>query len=233
MKIKTKTLSSFLKKTKMESTQQIDECILSFEKDGLKVNANSPSKQTRVMSWLKKEVFKDYEEFGNICINDLPNLIKALDRFGELVSLKKTGNLLTIAGEGKKVDIELVSEDFLNTDTGEPKLEFDEVFTISMSKMNDIFKDVLMNKDALLSIETLDKKVRFTNTGKYKFQNDIEALTSKGGTKAKFGDPLINAMSNLDGNIEISIKTDYPAKVMEKTETSIVSIIIAPRVDEE
>ena len=233
MKVKTKTFVSFLKKVKMEKSQQIDECILAFGTDGLKINANSASKQSRVMGWLKKEAFKEYEELGNVGINDMANVVRVLERFGELITLKKEGNLLTISGDSKKVDIELISEEFLNTDTGEPNLEFENTFTISMPKLKDIIKDVEMNKDAIMILETGEKKVSFSNTGKYKFRTEVDAPSCTAGVKVKFGSPLIDVVTNLDAPVEISVKSDHPAKVMEKTETSVVTIIVAPRVEDD
>lgn len=233
MKIKTKTLTTFLKKSKMDGQQAISECILRFEKDGLKINANSASKQARMMGWLLKDNFKEYEEMGNVGINDFEGIIKVLERFGEMIALKKEGNLLTVSGDNKKVDIELVAENFLDTDTGEPTLDFKETFSITASKLKDIFKDVQMNKDATLTISTEDKKVIFSNTGKYKFNNQLGAPTCKGGESSTYGEPFIDATMNLDGTLDVSMSSNYPIKVREKLETSVISIIIAPRVDEE
>ena len=233
MKLKTKVLTGFLKKTRMEGSQQIDECILNFDKEGLKISANSQSQQSRIMAWLKKEGFVEYEELGKVGMNDLGTVIKVLERFGDEVSLKKEGNLLTIKGDNKKVEIELVAENFLSTDTGEPNLEFDDTFGITATQLKNVFKDVQLNKDAVITIETEEKKVKFLNTGKYKFENILDAPTCNGGVKVQFGEPLIDSVLNLDGVLEMSVKSEYPTKIIEKTETSIISIIIAPRTTEE
>ncbi len=233
MKIKTKIFTGFLKKVQMEGTQSIQECVLNFEKEGLKINANSPPQQARVMGWLKPGAFKEYAELGKVGMNDLSTITKVMDRFGEIITLKKEGNLLTVKSENKKVDIELVAETFLATDTGEPKLEFKDTFSITSTKLKDVFKDVQMNKDATIQLITEDKKVKFTNSGKYKFETVFESPTCKGGVTVKFGEPLIDSLSNLDGNLEISVANDYPAKIMEKTENSVITLIVAPRVDNE
>jgi len=230
MKIKTKTLTEFLSKTKMSGTQQIDECMLDFQKEGLKINANSPAKMSRVMAWLKTSAFEEYNILGKVGINDMDTIIKVMERFGEKITLKKEGNLLTIKGDNKKVDIELVSEDFLSTDS-EPKLEFDDKFIITSKKMDEIIKDVKMNKDTIIKIKTTEKKVLFSNTGKYKFNNTIESEETKGGVETSYGEPLIDCVTNLTGTLEFSVKTNYPAKVMEKTDISVVTIIVAPRVE--
>lgn len=233
MKIKTKTLTSFLKKFRMEGKQQIPEAILRFEKDGLKISANSPAKLARVMSWLKTTAFDEYEELGSIGMNDLENVVKVLDRFGETVTIKKEGNLVTITGDNKKVEIPVVAEGFLDTDTGEPQLVFSDTFSLTATKLKDVFKDVQMNKDASLIIKTQEKKVVFNNTGKYKFTNVIDAPTCKGGVEVKFGEPFLEALSNLDGTLEMSVSSNYPVKVMEKLETSVITIVVAPMVDNE
>lgn len=233
MKIAKKVLVDFLRKVKMEGKQGILECVLKFEKEGLKIDTNSPANLSRVMGWLNTSAFKEYEELGNVGINDFENVIKVLDRFGENIALKKEGNLLTISGEGKKVDIELISETFLSSDTGAPELEHEETFTITATKLKEIYKDVEMNKDAVLTVTTEEKKAKFSNTGKYKFLTEVEAPTCKGGTVVKFGEPLLEATKNFTGSLEFSVKTNYPAKVMEKTDKSVITVIVAPRVEDE
>jgi len=61
----------------------------------------------------------------------------------------------------------------------------------------------------------------------------LEAPSCKGGTTSEYGEPLMDAISKLTGKLEISIKTNYPLRVLEKTEDSIVTVIVAPRVHEE
>lgn len=233
MKIKTKTLVGFLKKARMTGTQAITEAVFRFEKDGLKINANSEPQQARVMAWLNSGAFQEYEAIGNVGLNDLANVVKVLDRFGETIVLKKEGNILNVKSEGKTVDIELVNENFLNTDINEPSLTFTDTFDVKADKLHDIIKDVEMNKDAVLTITTVEKSVLFTNTGKYKFSNSIEAPTCKGGVKVDYGQPFIDCTSELDGPLQISVASNYPCKVIERLETSVVTIIIAPRVERE
>ena len=232
MKIKTKVLVGFLKKARMSGSQQISEGVLRFDKEGLRINANSEPQQARVMAWLHSSAFDEYEEIGNVGMNDLGNVVKALDRFGETITMKKEGNLLTVKGDNKTVDIELVNENFLNTDTAEPNLVFADTFEVKSEKLHDIIKDVEMNKDAIISIRTAPKNVMFTNTGKYKFTNTIDAPTCKGNVKVDFGQPLIDVVSELDGVLQFSVATNYPCKVIEKLEKSVVTIIVAPRIED-
>jgi len=232
MKIKTKVLVGFLKKARMTGTQQLSEAVLRFDKEGLRINANSESQQSRVMAWLHSSAFDEYEVLGNVGMNDLANVIKVLDRFGETITLKKEGNLLTIKGDNKTVDVELINENFLNTDTTEPNLTFADTFDITSGKLSELIKDVQISKDAIISIKTAPKSVLFTNTGKYKFTNTIDAPTCKGNVKVDFGQPLIDAVSELDGVLQFSVATNYPCKIIEKLEKSVITIIVAPRVED-
>jgi len=232
MKIKTKVLVDFLKKVTLEGGQQIREGILKFEKEGLKFGANNPNNLVRATGILFKRGFDNYEELGNIGFNELPNLIRVLDRFGEFVTLTKEGNLLTAKSDGKKVEIELTSEEFITTDTTPSEMEHDETFLITGNQLKSIFTDVGLNKDAEIFVITEPKKVKFENTGKYKFTNEINAEKCKGGTKVKFGQPFLEALKAFNGNLEVSVKTDYPIKVMEKDDNSVVTVIVAPLVEE-
>ena len=234
MKIKTKILTDFLHKVGMNGSQEIKECILAFGKEGLKITATSAAKQSYVTAWLKASAFKEYEEnFGNIATDDLPTVTNVLERFGEFIVLKKEGNLLTVIGDNKKVDVELVNETFLSTMSAEPNLAFVDTFELSAQRLKDIFKDVKLNKDAVILIKTEPKKVFISNTGKYKFRNEINSDTCKGGANSTFGEPFIDATQKLDGNLELSVGANWPIKILEKTDESIITIIVAPRVSEE
>lgn len=233
MKIKTKILTAFLKKVKMSAGQEIVECILNFSKEGLKISANSAAQQSRASGLLKSSAFTDYEEIASIGISDLPVVVDVLSRFGEDITLKVEGNLLTVSGLGKKVEIELMDVQFITSDITEPKLEFADTFIFEAEKIKEIISDAKLSKDSVLTIVTELKKVVFSNTGKYKFTHAFDMVTCKGGVTAKFGDPFVDAVQNLTEKLEFSIKTDYPIKILEKTEHTIITLIVAPRVETE
>jgi hypothetical protein len=232
LKIKTKKLTTFLNKIRLSGKQMLEDCVLNFEEAGLKVARNNLVQTARVMGVLKTVSFIQYEAIGKVALNDMRNIVEVFERFGDEITLKKEGNLLTINSEKKSVDIELVDENFLSTDSVEPTLTFDDTFSVQSNTIKDIFKDVRMNKDSTIKIITTDKKVNIKNTGKYKFNSIIDCNTVKGGVEVGFGEPFMDVITNLDGNLEISVKSDYPAKIIEKTEDSIISIIVAPRVED-
>lgn len=228
MKIDAKKFISFIKKIHMN---EINECLFEFGEDGLKITATTPAKMAFVNAMLSKDAFTDYESFGPVALNDIRSIINVLGRFGKDIDLQKEGNMLTIKNNNKSVSIELMAAQFLEKQTPVPTLEHDESFTISSKEVAEIFKDVRMNKDAELFIETKEGVVRFRNTGKYKFQNDFPNDKIKEEVTVKFGMPLIDAIEHLSENLEFSIKSDYPALIKETTDESEITIIVAPRVE--
>jgi len=233
MKIKTKNLVNFLRKIQLSGGELITECVLDFAEEGIKVSASNPSAMSKVFGLLKKSSFMEYEAIGQVGVNELGNIIKVLDRFGEEITLKVEGNLLTVSTTGKKVEIELMDVKFITFDNREPKLEFTDFFNFPAEKLHEILNDIKLNEDAVITFKTEDKKLQISNTGKYKFSHEYMVPQCSGGVTVKMGAPFVDAVAELDGTIEFSIKTDYPIKMIEKNEWSIITLIVAPRVSNE
>jgi len=241
MKIETKILTKFLEEFSLSAENQIGEALFKFETEGLKVGSNDGQKQVFSTGWLKPEAFKEYSAIGNVGLNDLANVIKVLGRFDEFVTITKQGNLMTVAGSSKtsekKVDVELISENFLSTEAAEPKLTFTDTFVIGGKLLGEVVADAEMNKDAELIIATEPKKVMFSNTGKYRFNTTLVSPVTVGNARVSFGQPFVNAVANLikgdTKELEFSLANDYPVKIVKRTENSVVTVIVAPRVKEE
>lgn len=232
MKIKKTILTNFIKKVNMSGSEKMDECLLKFENDGLKISGNSANQTARVDGWLKKSAFKEYEDIGNLGITELEMLGKIITRFGDYVSLSLAGNLLTVFSEGKKVEVEITDEKYIKEDTGSPNIEYDETFDIGISKLKEVFDDATLNKDCEIFIESKEKGVMFYNTGKYKFKTTHDAASVVGGHKVKFGNPLIESTKNLTDDVQLNMGNDKPLKIIETTDESVVTLFIAPRVDD-
>jgi hypothetical protein len=218
----------------MDSTQSISEILLKFDPDGLRGVGSSPPQQARASGLLRPKAFREYEPIGTVALNDVITVRKIFERFGDMeIAISKSGNLLSVKGATKKVDIELVDESFIPADRGEPNIQFENSFQISSQAMKEIFDDAMLSKDSSLMIKTEDGKVIFSNTGKYKFATEIIAAGVKAGTSAKFGEPLIDAISYLKGMLTFHVRKDFPAKIEEKDELYEISIIAAPMVVDE
>lgn len=234
IKLEAKNIEEFLNKVQMDKTQQITECVLSFEDNGLKINANNPPQQARVMGVLKTSAFKEYEAIGKIAISNFDRLKSIIGKFKtSIVSLKVEGNLLSISGSNKVWEYPITDINFISTDSSAPELEFTDTFKLPGGKLQEVFDDVSLIKDAVINIKTEEKKVIITSKGDASVKHTLMADTCKGGVDVKLGEPFLDASSKLKGDLEISVRTDYPVKIMEKTETSVITMIVAPRVDNE
>ena len=230
MKIKIKTFKEFLVKARMSKGEAIEETLFRFEEDGLKISANSKAQLSRVEAELNTEAFADYEAIGNVGMDKFGVFVNALGRFKDTIEISKSGNIMTLKEDKKSVDVELVAEDYIEADREAPKFEYEEEFTILGTKLADIFKDAQLNTDAVIIVETKENAVVFKNTGKFKFTTEMEAEGCKGGVHSEFGQALIDAISNLKGDLVMNVKNDYPMTVTETEDNSTIKIIVAPRV---
>lgn len=227
-----KILVDFLKKVHMTGDQKINDCVWNFKPEGLVIEAVSIAKQSKIVGILKRSIFAQYEEIGVVGIDKFETTIKVIEKFTNGMTFAVNGNLATIKDEKKKVDIELVNPDFVDKiPEQEKKFEYKETFNIAAAKLNEIIEDISLNKDAKMIIMTKENHVVFTNTGKFKFEHKIPSET-KTEQKSDFGDAFISCVANLDGSIEVSMGTDYPCRIKETTEHSVIEIVVAPIVEE-
>ena len=234
MKIQVKKLTTFLDKAFMSGTQRITEALLSFDADGLHIIADSATKYARTVSWMKPAAFTSYEAIGKVGMNDLDKFMTVLGRFKKEIEITKIGtNLLQIKEDNKIVDIEMMDERFFGEQKPNPNLEFAEKFSIDAKSLQNIFSDVRVNKDAVLIIKTEPSRIIFMNTGKYKFKTDVFVDGLKGGNEVRFGDAFLSATDNLTDMLEISITTNYPAKIEEKTAETEAEQRVAQEVEQE
>lgn len=233
MKIKTKIFREFLEKVRMDGHQAIDEVLFQFEATGLKIVANSKAQLSSVNAELKASAFANYEPIGKIGIGELGIFNRALKRFEETIDIVKSGNVLTLKEDKKSVDVELVSEDYIEGMREAPNLEYEEEFKLTAKKLNEIYGDALLNSDANIIISTKKASVVFQNSGKFKFTSEFDAPTCNGGAVVKFGEALIDATKSLTGDLVINVKSDFPITVKEETDTSVIRILVAPLVDTE
>jgi hypothetical protein len=218
----------------MEGKNGIQEAVFDFNDEGLTIVANNASAFALTNSLLKKSAFGIYKSIGKIGIDNLDAFTDVLARYKDTVELEVGENTITLKDEEKSVVIETVNIDFIKT-MPLPKIQHDGRFYMKATKLHDIIADASIkgNKDTSLLITTEEGKVFFTNDGKYKFTTSVEGQTIPKGIKVKLGDPFKQAVSNLDGELFINIKSDYPVMLEEDTDMTSIRIIVAPVVNEE
>jgi len=233
MKIDVKKLEIFLKKINVSA---ITEAIFNFEENGLKVSCFNAPNTIRLDAVLKKSAFEIYESIGKIGVQDIDKIIKIIQAFSKVVEITIEGNIINFKQGSKEVKTELVDIQFITEISVAKELEFEETFTVLPSTLQSFVKDVSVVQkinEITIEIRTAEKKFRLENSGKFKFKVDTEALESKGGTVAKFGQPLIDIIPVLTNNIQLSLAKDYPAKILEQSDDSVICYIVAPRIENE
>ena len=82
---------------------------------------------------------------------------------------------------------------------------------------------------AEFTFELKGEELYFNTRG---FNEVTEKVKVEGSKKAdivlKLNKAFIDAVANLDGEIQLLIKSDYPITVVSKTENSFIQILVAP-----
>ena len=233
MNVEKTKLKTFLAKVVMTGTEMIDEMVLDFSESGLKVSAMSATNVSRVDGILKPSAFKDYKAIGKIGLDSLDTIIRVVDTFNKEITLNVEENILVLSEGNNKVEIETVDVSFITVPGESKELEFADQFELPVNILQDFIKDAEINKEYKILIESAEKKLRLTNTGKYKFKKVYDIPMAKGGIKSSFTETLKFVITNLTEKVMVYGSEDFPIKVVEKTEDSIVTILTAPNVEEE
>jgi hypothetical protein len=226
MKIEAKKLVEFFNRFEDVNT----ETLLVFGEQGVTAKTMSPSNIVRLDIFLTKNVFSEYSPIGKIGVGDINVLKRIVERFGGPISLIVEGNLLTIKGEGKKVETELIDPQFITEVTELPELKFDQTFFVDTEKVSGFIADATINRGVVYSLLCKDKLLVLECDGKFKFQHTIPTENCVGGTTVKLGESFPQIIKNISGVVEFSLSTDYPIKILEKTEEMTATYIIAPRI---
>lgn len=230
MKVKTKNLSQFLKKINMQGNEEIKEAIFNFTDTGLKISASSNTKTVRVDGLLLKDAFMEYEPIGKIGVQDIHIIKKILDQFEEDIEFLIEANTIKFKDKNKEMITELIDIQFIKEPTELKEMEHNDVFPIDSNIINNVISNASINKEFDIEMKTVEKALTIETTGKYKFKRYFNINEIKGGTEILVGGPFINAVANLTGVVDLYLKTNYPVKIFEKTETTILTYVVAPKV---
>jgi len=232
MKIKTNKLVSFLDKIKLSGAEIIDDAVLKFGEAGVSMEAMSKTKTSKVEGLLKKEAFIDYTARDDIGVSDLDTLSRVIKTFGEEIDISIDGNLLIISEDNRKVEVELVNTDYIDVPEDSGEREFDINVTLKAEILKDFIANVSINSDAVIKIKAIPGSLILSNTGKYKFTKTILDEKIDKEVNVEFGNPLVCVSANLENDLKISLKDNYPILIEESTEDYTIKAISAPRSNE-
>lgn len=226
MKIDKKVLYDFLKKIHINGG--ILEAVFDFTDSGLKISGKNQTNVTRVDGVLNSSAFVEYNGLGKIGVQEINNVIKIVNNFEKEITIKVEGNLLCLKEGSKKVEIELLELQFIEECNELPNLEFNETIKLKANDINNFIKDAAVNREFTLTFSTSEKSTTLMNDGKFKFTKVYDTPEAKGGVVIKLGSYFIDAVLGLTDELLMSIKSNYPIKMLEQTEKSTVVIVTAP-----
>lgn len=230
MKINTKTLINFLSTVRMNEIEIIG---LNFLDNGLNIHSDSNANTHQVKALLKKEAFIEYEPVGEIGVDDLSRLISVMKSIGQEVKIKVDGNVLELSNKKKKVEVELVSNKFVPKAQEAPDIEFESSATLQASDIKEILNDIKSSKNSVVKINTVEEGLEIKTSGKFSYTYRYDSKDTLGGVEVSFGNPLINALSEISkGNITLHLKTQAPLLVENNDEKANYKFFIAPRTEE-
>lgn len=238
MKIKKDVFGKFLKKITMRGENTINEAVFDFTEDaGVIVRAMTSDNTVLVNGRLSKSAFEGYGALGELGFDKLPMMIRIIDTFKDNVDITVNGGLLKIAEGNSSVEIPLVETQFIPTKGKDLSgIEHDQTVKLSADILNNFMKNVSdANKNSFdVVLTTGDNALQISNeTGSIKFREVVPETGTKVGIRVKFGEPLPNAIANIEGDVEVSLKSNFPIKVFEKTDVSEMTVVVAPRVDDD
>lgn len=232
MKLNKQKFVVFLKKIMMTGTEQIKEAKFSFTDEGLKVGVQPESKTVKNFGMLLPQAFIAYEAIGDIAIQDLPTFVKLVSKFKDEISVTVTESKIKLDDGYKQVEFDLMDVQFIKDVSPIKDLTFDETFTVNISDIQEMIEDFKSVNDAAitLKLETVQKGLILSNTGKYKFKRNISVPEANGGVVTSMGDVFKNSIEALTHDCVFSMKTNFPIKILEKTEDSVINLVVAPTV---
>lgn len=239
MKIKVKTLLSFVKKASLDG--HIMTINIDFKETGVLSSVIDATKISVTRVNMKKEAFEEYKAIGQIFIKDSTSFMSYLKTFSDVITLEIVERyILKITGKNREGYVTLGSELVCDNvyskelpivpDTQSISLNVDD-FKAVKNDMNllGMGQVVLTAKENVLEVQVGQKGESdyFVNIINLK-DKQIEKKCVVGINKS-----LIMFLNSIEDNFEMRIGTDVPLTLKEKTELMDYTCIIAPLIETE
>ena len=238
MKIKKSLFSDFIKESALSGEFVLREVKLDFSDKGLIITSATLDNSCMVKAQIPSSSFEDYSEIGKIAILNYSELLKIVSTLNDDIYIQKEGNVLILKG-GRKVEIPLADVTAIRDISKVPNLEYDISFVTNKQFFDEINNNLsfsLNSSDSATVLFTgVNKKLIAKYGTKYKFEDklDVESIPNSDNDlplEVKFGKIFFDAIANIKGDIQVSLKSEYPATIIKKTDMYALKIIIAPKV---
>lgn len=227
-KIPSVKFRDYLRKLNLNGT--VDECLLLFDKTGVKTKLKNMTNTIIIMSFLKQEAFEEYEELGLIGVGQLGRLINLLGRFKTTIILEKiNNNTLRISDDLKNLEITLLEERYINTHIRKvPSLDYEGSTFFIKDLKDDLLRDWKILESSKLILKCKDNKLNIdmsTENTKLEFNYDIDYKD----VEIWLGLPIRDVLEVItEPTLQLSFETDHPLVINEINNDWSMKYIIAP-----
>lgn len=240
MKVESEKLKKFIEKVTYNSL--ISDFTMNFLPEGLQILVVTPDNIAFNKGVMSGDNFVKYEELDNFGLSDTRSFISKLNLHTGQIELKYEDNKLVLIGENEmSYDMTCDCE---NTDCYLGKVpEFienlDNGFIVNSNdllKISKAWDSLSLRKSNKPQFIQLCVKNGLLNM---KVENEIGDGFEKNikvdykDCKSKFGSIIKTLFNTLEGDVNVSLKDNYPIKIMEKNDDMKLIYSIAPRVDDE
>jgi len=221
MKIDSKKLYTFVKKTTLNGA--IETCVIRGSNEGLKINVRNGN------AIAVYGLLKDVKDEITLPIKSSTILLNILNAFNDKITIEVKGNMLKIFNEFREAEIVLSSEEFIENELKE-KVPFE--YSGDVSVQSSILKQALKNKEIIKGdtlVVEVKNNVLSILTGKVNFDKMIEKTkVDYADCTNELGAISFDVINVLEGLVKLSMKTDYPIKIVESDEEKNIQYFIAP-----
>lgn len=236
MEIKKSLLRNFIVETALSGEHSITEVKLNFAEQGLELNYTTTDSSIAIRAALNKNHFKNYEAHGLIGINNYTELTKVLDSLaGDDLIINKEEHRLVFQSGSRHVEYDLADPELISHGTIDKTFEYDINFKLPKTFFSEIEKALSfsISKSEAPTIKFTGKNgVLETKYGsRYKFTDKKAVPEIQDELNVEFGTALFNAIGPLTGELNVSVKSNFPITVLRKGEDFAVRVLIAPRME--
>ncbi|MDO8622630.1 MAG: hypothetical protein Q7R52_00115 [archaeon] len=202
--------------------------VVNFTEEGLQVNGIDETNTLFVVGKLNKSVFKEYKSLGKVAVANFSLLRNVTNRYTEEVEVVVKDNVLCFTTKGREFEVVLPDVETVNQSKNEPTLEYTNVLKLSSNFLKEAVKNAdTLEKGLSVTLFSEGNKVVAECGNDDKGREIVEVEKVNEPFNVKFGEPLRKVVSVMDGEVEVSLKTDYPATLKYSDTEMELKFIVA------
>mgnify|MGYP001576969461 CR=1 FL=1 len=219
----------------LERLKVLEKSVINFTEDGIKCDGVSPSTVAACQSLLSKTTVTNYSPIGEIGIDDIGLLINKLSRFNGNVELSVNENkFLDISSSNKTMRAILPDISLFKRESKKPNLEYPGFINVPVDIVKEAIKDAEVLGTDEIKFELNNSLLNLISENSEEKYVVSHKLTSP-SQEAKVRVPLeyLRAIfENLNEQVEVGIKSDYPLSIKFKNNIFDLTYFIAPKMSD-